>query len=167
MMIYIAVTAISRDGQSAKFMKYIPVPLYKQVRYKIIPSVLINIIPIVICAVGAGYLFKNNIIEIVIISVIAIILAIVESYVMMIVDLKRPKLEWDTEYVVVKQNMNMVFQIVFVLIVLGVIVYLAQVLETVSIPLSLLIMMVLAILPVCIIDKVIKKKENKLFEKIN
>jgi len=97
MMVYIAVTAISRDGQNAKFMKYIPVPLYKQIRYKIVPSVLINIIPIIMVAIASIYLFKGNILEILAISIIAIILSIIESYTMIIVDLKRPKLEWDTE----------------------------------------------------------------------
>lgn len=167
MMIYIAVTAISRDGQSAKFMKYIPVPLYKQIRYKIIPSVVINIISILMCGGAAVYLYRNNILEIVIISMIATILSVIESYAMIIIDLKKPKLEWDTEYAVVKQNINMIFQIIFVLIVLGGIVYLAQVLETLNVWFSLLIIFAIFSMVVVIIDKIIKKNENKLFKKIN
>ena len=43
-MLYIAPTAISRDGQNAIFMKYIPVPYYKQLIYKGIPNVVFGTI---------------------------------------------------------------------------------------------------------------------------
>ena len=37
--IYVSITAISRDGSNAVFMKYIPVSLYKQYIYKTIPNI--------------------------------------------------------------------------------------------------------------------------------
>ena len=48
MFIYISITAISRDGENAVFMKYIPVSLYKQYMYKIIPNIIMNIVTIII-----------------------------------------------------------------------------------------------------------------------
>lgn len=167
MIIYIAVTAISRDGKNAKFTKYIPVPLYKQIRYKIAPSVLVNLIPIVICAIVSIYLFKEKLIEIIIISIIAIMLSIIESYAMIIVDLKRPKLEWDTEHAVVKQNFNMIFQMLYCAAILGIIVYLSKVLENINVVTALVIILTLSLIPIFIIDKFIKKKQITLFNKIN
>lgn len=167
MTIYIAVTAVSRDGGNAKFMKYIPVPLYKQIRYKIIPSVLVNILPIIMCAVLAIYLFKGKVVEIVLVSIVATILSIIESYAMIIIDLKRPKLDWDTEQAVVKQNMNMLFQMLYGVVILGIIIYLAQALKDIEVKYVLAMMLSISTIAVLIIDRLIKKKADNLFEKIN
>lgn len=43
-MLYIAPTAISRDGQNAIFMKYIPISYYKQLIYKGIPNIFFGTI---------------------------------------------------------------------------------------------------------------------------
>ena len=42
MFVYISATAISRDGQNAVFMKYIPVPLMKQIDYKVVPNIVMT-----------------------------------------------------------------------------------------------------------------------------
>ena len=113
-MIFISVTAISRDGQNAVFMKYIPVPLYKQIIYKCLPSIIISIIPIVFVIVAISYLLNYyNVLFIIYSLIISILISILYSYLMIIVDLKRPKLNWDTEYAVVKQNFNMIFCFAF------------------------------------------------------
>ena len=57
-MLYIAPTAISRDGQNAIFMKYIPVPYYKQLVYKGIPNVVFGTITSIIVLVFV-YSSKN------------------------------------------------------------------------------------------------------------
>ena len=48
MFIYISITAISRDGSNAVFIKYIPVSLYKQYIYKIVPNMIMSLFSIVI-----------------------------------------------------------------------------------------------------------------------
>ena len=100
MFIYISITAISRDGNNAVFMKYIPISLYKQYIYKIIPNIIMNLFSIIITLVITQILLKLKI----------------------IVDLKRPKLVWDSEYVVVKQNFNLLFQAIFEMINIGILV---------------------------------------------
>ena len=42
---YASVTAISRDGENAVFMKYIPLDYKKQIFYKAFPGIVLNIIP--------------------------------------------------------------------------------------------------------------------------
>ena len=60
-MLYIAPTAISRDGQNAIFMKYIPVPYYKQLVYKGIPNVVFGTITSIIVLVFVYVVAKTSI----------------------------------------------------------------------------------------------------------
>lgn len=59
-MLYIAPTAISRDGQNAIFMKYIPVPYYKQLVYKGIPNVVFGTITSIIVLVFVYVVAKHQ-----------------------------------------------------------------------------------------------------------
>lgn len=122
MFIYISVTAISRDGKNAGFMKYIPVPLYKQYIYKIIPNIIMSLVSIIITLVIAEILMKLDIILLFLIFIVAVIMSVFQSILMIIIDLKRPKLEWDSEYAVVKQNLNLIFPVIFALINIGILV---------------------------------------------
>ena len=48
----------------------------------------------------------------------SMILNVLNSYSMIIVDLLNPKLEWDSEYEILKQNNNRYFQYAFTVIVI-------------------------------------------------
>lgn len=165
-MNFIAVTAISRDGENAIFMKYIPVELSKQCTYKIIPAVIMSMITSgIIVAVGA-IMFGATPLFIVLSLIIALLLSIFYSYIMIIVDLKRPKLKWDTEYVVVKQNMNMLFEfalsiaIIIILVIIGF--ALSQVFYTITAGVLIAVLM----LGIYAVRKYISKNQVKLFEKV-
>ena len=89
---------------------------------------------------------------------------ILPSYLMILVDLNKPKLEWTTEYAVVKQNMNMLYQMLFGT---GVIILIAISVNTIQ-NLKLFFVLGIAILLICvyIVKSYIKKNEYKLFKKI-
>ena len=93
----ISITAISRDGKNAVFMKYIPVSLYKQYIYKCIPNILMGTITAIISIVTANIILHLDIIMIVLLFILSTIINIVNSIILIIIDLKRPKLEWDSE----------------------------------------------------------------------
>lgn len=116
MFIYIAITAISRDGKNAIFMKYIPVSLYKQYIYKCIPNIIMGSITSIISIVIANIILKLDMLMIVLVFIAAIIMNVAESIILIIIDLKRPKLEWDSEYAVVKQNFNLIFPMIISMI---------------------------------------------------
>lgn len=114
---FIALTAISRDGKDSSFMKQVPIPLYKQILYKILPGIILNIIPIIYVITMAEILVKNLNFDIILITFITAMLCnIFNNYIMILIDLKNPKLNWTTEYAVVKQNFNMIFQFVIVIL---------------------------------------------------
>lgn len=114
---FIALTAISRDRKDSAFMKQIPVPLYKQIFYKILPGILLNIIPIVYVIFISKILVNDlNFYIMLFIAFIAMLGNILNNYLMILIDLKNPKLNWTTEYAVVKQNFNMIFQFIITII---------------------------------------------------
>lgn len=167
MFIYISATAISRDGQNAVFMKYIPVPLIKQIDYKVMPNIIMTTIMGIISIGIAQYLFRIPILYLLLITIAAISIGMLQSYLMIIVDLKKPKLEWNSEYAVVKQNMNLVWPMFLGLANITIIAVLSYVLGSfinsyIIIGLFILIYLGLTML----VRKYIEKNTNKLFTKI-
>ena len=167
MMNFIAITAISRDGESAVFTKYVPVSMYKQFLYKIIPAIIISAVPVVIVLALAKYLYSGiSIFNLVSLMAISMIINVLQSYLMFIVDLKRPKLHWDSEYAVVKQNMNMMFEFILGFVVLGLLVLMAFIFKDLYYAIPIGVIAVLAGISVLLIDKYVDKAQNELFEKV-
>ncbi|MFR0822690.1 MAG: putative ABC transporter permease subunit [Clostridia bacterium] len=167
MMSYTSVTAISRDGQNAVFMKYIPVSFYKQIHYKAMPAILLNLFMFVITLGIVYYKIPNiGITTYLAAFVIATLLNILQSELMVIVDLKRPKLEWTTEYAVVKQNMNMIFTFFVCFIVIAIIAIIGGVLGNTNVWIGTILLLVLSIVGVIVVDRYIYHHQTKLMEKI-
>ena len=166
-MLYIAPTAISRDGQNAIFMKYIPVPYYKQLIYKGIPNVIFGTITSLIVLIFIYVVAKPSLAFLLTALLLNLILLILQTLLMELVDLSKPKLEWSTEYAVVKQNMNLLWPFVLNLLEIGII-------FIVSIPLSftnyLITAVILALLHIIItyfVNRYIYNNQAKLFDKVS
>lgn len=167
MFIYISATAVSRDGQNAVFMKYIPVPLMKQVDYKVIPNIVMTIFMNIFTIVMVEYLLKLPVIYILLIAIAGIMMGILQSYISIIVDLKKPKLEWSSEYAVVKQNMNLMWPAILGLLNITVIIILSVVLgKFVSSYILITIITIVYLLLTVAVRNYIQKNVNRLFEKI-
>lgn len=168
MMIYISATAISRDGKNAMFIKYIPISLHKQFIYKMMPNVIMNIIAMLIVFILIYIALPISLWLYVPIFIIGLLFAIINSYIGLFVDLRKPKLEWDTEYAVVKQNMNLIWPMLFGLLGISVIVafgILCSILGFDAI-ISAQILILILCLVIYLLDRYVEKKQAKLFEKI-
>ena len=166
MFIYISVTAISRDGESATFMKYIPVSLYRQYIYKIIPNIIMNIVMIIISLGVAMYVLHLPILTLVVLFVVAVIMGILQSILMLIVDLKRPKLNWDSEYAVAKQNMNLIFPVLLSMINIVVIALMVYLFKDINVYLGLTILGCLFMVVTFMVNKYLYVNQNELADKI-
>ena len=166
MFIYVSITAVSRDGENAVFMKYIPVSLYKQYIYKIIPNILMNIITIVVTLAIAQYIVHLPISTLILLFIVSTIIALLQSILMIIVDLKRPKLNWDSEYAVVKQNFNLIFPMIFSMINIVIIVGAVCLLKDINVYLGLAILGIVFIILTVITNKYLKNKQYELANKI-
>ena len=167
MFIYISATAISRDGQNATFMKYIPVPLMKQIDYKVIPNIIMTTFMSILTVVIVEYLLRIPIVYILLITIAAIMMGVLQSYISIIVDLKKPKLEWSSEYAVVKQNMNLIWPVVLGMLNITIIVILTLLLGNfINSYIFILLIAVVYLLLTMIVRNYIKKNITKLFDKI-
>ena len=120
-------------------MKYIPVPLIKQIDYKVMPNIIMTTIMGIISIGIAQYLFRIPILYLLLITIAAISIGMLQSYLMIIVDLKKPKLEWNSEYAVVKQNLNLVFPVILSMINIAIIVILGILLNSLNVYIGLII----------------------------
>lgn len=164
----ISLTAISRDGKNAVFTKYVPISLYKQFLYKNAIQVIVNlVVSLIILGVVWVWLPNANLLQIIILFITAIFISIINSFLMLIVDLRRPQINWDSEYEVTKNNQNKIFQYVFMIIMVLVYLYLAKVFNDLKVTAFLAIQLVIFAVVFIIINLLIKKNIEKLFEKIN
>ena len=80
-------------------MKYLPISVYKQFIYKNVPQIIINIISSssILCAIyfsipSIGIKYTLCILA------LSVIFTIINSFILSIIDLYMPKLEWNSEY---------------------------------------------------------------------
>lgn len=166
MIVYISITAISRDGRNAVFMKYIPVPLYKQYVYKTIPNIIMNLFTIIIVLAVGEYLLHTPILDLLIVFIISMIMNVAQSFVMILIDLKRPKLQWNSEYAVVKQNFNLIFPMLFSLLSIGLLILYAKTTQIISVYIVLAMIAVIYLLITVLVNIYLYKRQNELAGKI-
>ena len=161
----VSVTAISRDGENAVFMKYIPLDFKTQIFYKAIPGIILNMVPTIYILI-AGFLFIPNIKfkTWIFIIFISLLINIINNMLSVVVDLKNPKLKWISEYAVVKQNFNIIFVFLLVAIEIFVIIWMGNQLQIVEEFAGYLITLLLIVY--VYMKRLINRKQNELFEKI-
>ena len=163
---YISVTAVSRDGENAIFMKYIPIELYTQCKYKAIPSIVLNIVPLIYIIFVIKYVIPSvTWITIAEIFWLGLLTNILVSYITLIIDLIRPKLHWTSEYSVVKQNMNMLYSSIVVIVVMGVILVISSYFDNIHV-----LNLILTLVCICVLgfyELFLRIYSRQVFSKIS
>ncbi len=107
----VASSSFSREGTSFWIMKIIPYSLKQQAFVKVLFSTSISIMGIIInCLIFKVY-FNYGYIQIGVISFVGILFAALWNLIGVLIDMKRPKLEWTNEIEAIKQNVNVFFSI--------------------------------------------------------
>lgn len=167
--INISISAISRQGKNAIFMKYIPIDLYTQVLLKNIPQLFISAIISIVVLIGIKIVFISvSWINILCLLPICIIVGLLNSYIMLIVDIKRPISNWNSEIEVIKQNGNKIFQYVWTIVVVLLLMYTYDIFRNMSINMVMLILLIFFTILLSILDRYVKIqiKKNKFFRNI-
>lgn len=162
---FISATAVSRDSENAILMKTFPISLKKQTIYKMLPAVIMNVFPILFVLVVLKLLVGVSYIYLGIIAILGMLVNFLVNYIGIIIDLKNPKLNWSSEYTVVKQNMNIFYLMVVVLIEVGILVLSAF--KFSNIYLYLAISIVFLLVQIGIVNIYVSKNENKLYKDIH
>lgn len=163
----LSLTAISREGKNATFMKQIPISLYRQFIYKNIPQICLNTLVTIVVLGLIWYLAPSmNGIYMLLLWGISMFMNLINSYLMLIADLRRPNLNWDTEYAVVKKSDNKIFQYAFLIISVLVLMYLGNLFDNSDILVALVGELIMFAVLFIGMDRCVKKWQNKLFNKI-
>ena len=163
----LSLTAISRYGKNATFFKYIPIKFSTQFRLKNMPQLILNTIIILVILGIIHYIIPaiDNL-YILLMFIIAMLLNIINSNILLFIDLSRPRLNYENEVTVIKQNDNKLFQYILTVVICLIIWYLTQVTEELSLNISILIEIIIFSIIVIGMEIFIHKKANKLFKKI-
>lgn len=102
-------SSISREGQNLYVSKYLPAPYKVQIMAKVLSGVVISLIGLTLMLIIAGVLLKIPLYMIILIAIAALVGIIFISFTGVIIDLFNPKLHWDNEQKAVKQNLNVLF----------------------------------------------------------
>lgn len=161
-------SCISREGSSAYMMKAIPVSLKKQLDAKVYFSMIVDLIILLVTEVALVVLFKAPFIYLLVINPPLILILLIINYIALLLDLRKPRLDWNDENEAVKQNFNVFLSMILVMLVVGLLIFLGiKIFERdFNIYLSSLIS-VIVLLPIYIgINLWIKKNQVKLFNKV-
>lgn len=163
----LSLTAISRYGKNAIFFKYIPIKFNTQFRLKNIPQLIINTIIIVVILGTIHHLIPaiDNL-YILLMFIVSMLLNIINSNILLILDLLRPNLNYENEITVIKQNDNKLFQYILTVTSCLIIWYLKEVTKEISLNISIVIEIIVFSIIVIGMEIFISKKSNKLFKNI-
>lgn len=135
-----AITALSREGKDFFVSKYIPVSYRTQLNSKIISSLCINEIASLIMVIMLIFL-KVKPILILLGAIISIFTILLLSIIGIYIDFKMPKLNWDDERAILKNN-YMPMAILAIMLLIGMIFYkLAEIINEYSVIFILIILM--------------------------
>lgn len=167
-------SAVSRDGRYATIAKYIPMDFYKQFIGKMLLGCIFSFVEVVLTMIVFSGPLNLSIYSAIVVTLIMIFIGIVQNYIMLIIDLKRPKLIWDNEMSVVKNNMNIFIDMIFLLVDMIIVIgtgflfkLLSKIIGTNMIIILLTIaLMVIHIIIWFILDLYVRKNKVKLFSSI-
>lgn len=163
MMNFTSIISVSRESQNAMITKYIPIELNKQFDLKIFLGTCFNMIASILVTVFY-YMCTNNILVSIIIFIMLYLINRMGEKLKLLIDLRKPQLVWDTEYTMMKQNTNVMYELFYSLIV-GSIFYLISLFTPTS---AIFLMTVFVILSIINISYYVFIKKNiyNLFKKV-
>ena len=120
----------------------------------------------IISIVTANIILHLDIIMIVLLFILSTIINIVNSIILIIIDLKRPKLEWNSEYAVVKQNFNLIFPMLTSMAIILIIALSGIFMANINVYVGIIILTLIFIVILYFVNMYLYKNQNNLANKI-
>lgn len=160
--------SISREGKNAYFYKIIPVEPIKIINAKVFWGIIFALVPCLLISLVGLLINLMSVIDVVLMIIPLFFYIVLTNYIGILIDLKRPKLDWDNETTAVKQNINTFFYMLADLGITMLIVTLGVILIFIKIPsfIASLILSLLFLLICVIIYRLIKNKGLDIFKNI-
>ena len=163
MLNFSSIIAISRDSNNAILIKFLPIDLYKQFKIKIRIGILINTLASLIVSI-AFLIFTKKLLFTFIIFLSLCFINVIGEKCKLLIDLQNPQMNWNSEYTMMKQNTNIMYELFYTFFISGCIFVISKIIIRSSI--FLFRIFVITFLINFISSKYIDKKIAKLFKKI-
>ena len=161
-------SAISREGNSARILKTLPISLKTQLDAKVYFAMIFDLIGLVALEGVAVVTLNIPVYYFLIVDVPIIILMLIVNYLSILIDLRKPRLDWVEESEAVKQNFNVFVSMILTVLVGVVFVVLGVFLfdKNINIYLTFTIISVLLLATYVGLMIFINKNQNRLFNKV-
>lgn len=113
----ITATCISREGDQLYIMKYLPMTIADQIKAKLLSGLIISFLGMIITLIVISILFQINIFTVLLLLLAGANSVLLTRLTGLIIDLSHPKLNWDNEVKAVKQNMNLMFNMLISMVI--------------------------------------------------
>ncbi len=163
MLNFSSIIAISKEERSAIISKYLPIKLSEQIRLKMIIGQIINLIT----GIGISVLYyalTNSIIYGIVILIISIIINLITEKIKILIDLKNPRIKWYSEYTMMKQNTNVMYELFYTMVFILLFIVLGIIIK--NIKLYFAIVCVITFFINIKIGQYLKNNDSKIFEKL-
>jgi len=161
----ITASAISREGTGIFVCKYLPVSYKTQIMAKVLSGMSMSAVGIVSMLVAASFLITMPPLLILLIVLSSLLGITFSSFAGILIDLNFPKLVWDNEQKAVKQNFNVVLNMLAGIVLAGITVFISIALHF-SLMLTFLLIVVLFGLLDLLLYSILSTVGVRLFEKI-
>lgn len=117
MLNFTSIIAISKEERWAILSKYLPIKLSRQINMKLLIGKISNFIAS-IAVIFWYYVCTLNMINTIFVLLICLELNIFGEKIKILIDLKNPKINWDNEYTMMKQNTNVMFELFYTMLII-------------------------------------------------
>ena len=163
MMNFNSIISFSKEGRWSILSKVVPIELDKQFSLKMVIGKLTNFLGILVVTIWY-YLCCKNGIRTIALLICCIQLSDIGEKFKLYIDLKNPKISWESEYTMMKQNTNVMYELFYTLCAMIALVAIAFVINNTS--LYLAIMMITLYIINMMTTIIVEMNKGKLFEKI-
>ena len=163
MMNFCSIIAISKESKNSIITKYVPIKLNKQFNIKISIGIILNMISGILVSI-VYYICTKNILNTIILFIVLNFINLICEKFKILIDLKRPQISWDNEYTMMKQNTNVLYELFYTLIVIGILMIISNFIK--NILLYLIFVLILGIIINGVINEYVFKKQDYIFRKV-
>ena len=163
MMNFSSIIAVSREGNNAIILKVLPISLEKQFNLKIVIGLIINFFTSVLVSI-AFFIFTKELIFTLILLIVLTIMSLINEKIKLLIDLKNPQLDWNSEYTMMKQNTNVMYELFYTVMISGVLLILSKIINKFGLYIS--VCLILFTIINVYLSIYIKRHQKKLFKKV-
>ncbi len=163
MMNFCSIIGISKDCKTAILTKTLPIKLEKQFNIKTSIGKRINMLSVIIITFSDWYAVKNLAPTIIMFTILYLLNSIGEK-IKLLIDIRKPQINWDNEYTMMKQNTNIMNVLFYTLSILIALYIISKIIPQAHYYLATILGIVIA--SYFIITNYISKKQNKIFDKV-